>query len=81
MGDMCGRPVGCKRELSLRLGIGSGADMCPASDCGVRHAAQLRGTPPFLTIYQLPQLRGTPPFLTIYEVRSPVMEPAGGSLR
>jgi DDE superfamily endonuclease len=37
--DMCGRPRRCKKNLFEEGGAWSGADMCPASCCGLSHAA------------------------------------------
>ena len=37
--DMCGRPRRCKKNLFGEGGAWSGADMCPASCCGLSHAA------------------------------------------
>jgi hypothetical protein len=37
--DMCGRPRRCKKNLFEEGGVWSGADMCPASCCGLSHAA------------------------------------------
>jgi hypothetical protein len=37
--DMCGRPHRCKKNLFEEGGAWSGADMCPASCCGLSHAA------------------------------------------
>jgi hypothetical protein len=46
---VCGRPRGCKQNLSAAMGMWSGTDVCPASKCGFctpRALMEVRGPGP-----------------------------------